>query len=821
MLTLIRSRFVIAAAIATFLAPAPAHALPRSEEHAVLQKKGSQDNDSPLPKRALARMGSTSFSFTSAVIRITPDGKTAISSNLKNLIEFWHPYSGEALWKLERPDFGDDITTLALSPDGSVLCAYMGNGSFEFWDVSRREKKFAARTAGVPFFASFSPDGKMLAAEEGHNALWNAVIVREAETGKELYKIDGQWHFAFSPDGKWLATCGNDGFIHLREPRTGNVVRKFKVAENGLRNSVVFSPDSKMIAVSEARRRTTLWDVATGDELKKFAGPDNATFSPDGKTLFLGGEQKAILYDFASKKESTVADAKSHGAAFTPDGKTLVLGLPGGLHFWDLAKGAMRGPARHTGPIHALAFSPDGQILVSGSTDNTVCVWQTTTGESVFRLETKTWADGVCVSPDGKTIAAGTAGKIYLWDLARGTRLRDWDTPAQERIQAVVFSPDGKMLASWAEGSVMMNLWDVATGKEIRKIQGQSTKEFRFSGDGKQIVGMANNELVIWETGTGKRITGHSVRPFRTNPADLSSDGQRMVQWAGAKLEFKSTATGRTFLDLGLQNENDAPERGRSEFVLSADGSMVVVRVPGRGEPTLRVYEVATAKQVLSFSMPGPRSSLSISRDGKTLASVSGFTPIVWDLSPIGWDSNLAGKELTLTETAKLWDDLASEDAPAAYLAIWRLAAAGDKAVSFLKDELEPVKSTLAERLVKLTSELGAKDLATRAGAVSALERLGPAALPYLRKVLEESPPDRVRWRAERLIAKLDRPGEKYPPGGILHGESLRTLRTIQVLERNGTESARRVLADLATELEEVVETHQARASLMRLTRIH
>jgi hypothetical protein len=187
----------------------------------------------------------------------------------------------------------------------------------------------------------------------------------------------------------------------------------------------------------------------------------------------------------------------------------------------------------------------------------------------------------------------------------------------------------------------------------------------------------------------------------------------------------------------------------------------------------------------------------------------------------IGWDSNLAGKELTLTETAKLWDDLASEDAPAAYLAIWRLAAAGDKAVSFLKDELEPVKSTLAERLVKLTSELGAKDLATRAGAVSALERLGPAALPYLRKVLEESPPDRVRWRAERLIAKLDRPGEKYPPGGILHGESLRTLRTIQVLERNGTESARRVLADLATELEEVVETHQARASLMRLTRIH
>ena len=116
---------------------------------------------------------------------------------------------------------------------------------------------------------SFSPDGRRLATggEE------NTVKIWDVETGKELHPpLRGHrgevYALAFSPDydGRWIASAGEDSTVRIWDSHTGKLVRTFR-GHLGLVSSVGFSPDGRWLVSGSRDTTVKVWDLTPLSEV--------------------------------------------------------------------------------------------------------------------------------------------------------------------------------------------------------------------------------------------------------------------------------------------------------------------------------------------------------------------------------------------------------------------------------------------------------------------------------------------------------------------------------------------------------------------------
>src|SRR5207247_1302187 len=103
---------------------------------------------------------------------------------------------------------------------------------------------------------------------------------------------------------------------------------------------------------------------------------------------------------------------------------------------------------RPGGPVAALAFSPNGKVLATLGSDSRIRLWDFATALELRNFPATILDDllfSLCFSPDGKTLAlsAGRDATIHLWDVETGKVVRRFEN-LNTAVTSLCFSPDGK-----------------------------------------------------------------------------------------------------------------------------------------------------------------------------------------------------------------------------------------------------------------------------------------------------------------------------------------------------------------------------------------
>jgi WD40 repeat protein len=262
---------------------------------------------------------------------------------------------------------------------------------------------------------------------------------------------------------------------------------------------VAFSPDGKLLVSGDGGSvdgRTyygdlSLWDAQTGalrrklrlNNIKSAGGRVySVSFSSEGKTLaFAVGETTVRLWD---------------------------------VEHWQLQR-TIKSPLGNS--LTAVAFSPDGKWLATGGKYTALWLWNVRRGQAArppLQVVRHNHALSIQFSPDAKTVAAAVTepshspGKgtgrygAQLWSLVNGKVVQSWmNFPGG--VNAVAFSPDGRLLATASDGGARageVRVWEVETGR-LKQTHRAESRELAvaFSPRGDVLASGGNDQLIkLW-----------------------------------------------------------------------------------------------------------------------------------------------------------------------------------------------------------------------------------------------------------------------------------------------------------------------------------
>ncbi len=197
----------------------------------------------------------------------------------------------------------------------------------------------------------------------------------------------------------------------------------------------------------------------------------------------------------------------------------------------------------HQDAVRSVVFSPDGTLLASGSSDNTVMLWDIQTGEVQQTLTMPNTIVGLAFSPDGKLLATSGAstGNITIWDLESGEIIETLSGHT-DTVVRVSFDKSGTFLAG-AGADGLVTIWNTATWEQRYSIEAHNfVWDVEFVGNGRQIVTSGFDGFVkLWNLNTlqvineveiseGLRLYGIDVSPVDGRIA-ISAGDARVYLW--------------------------------------------------------------------------------------------------------------------------------------------------------------------------------------------------------------------------------------------------------------------------------------------------
>lgn len=370
---------------------------------------------------------------------------------------------------------------------------------------------------------------------------------------------------AWSADGAWLATSQADG-VHIWDTSTwaetsqwaggtavalawspvadelllglaNGTVARWAVGEAEASDSwsnhrsritaLAWTADGTAYASASGDNTVWLYELTTGQSRSIFrqGGASGLAWSADGQALATAGADGFVR--LASRAGAEVGSL-ANGAAVTSlawlDESTMAFGTADGrIRQWRTTeRQATTLYARHADVAQLVWLPTRNALLTVGQQDQTVRLWGVAAGAEtavLFDYATYSQALWVAWAPKDERLAVGTAeGTVQIWDSTTG-RIVSVLGGHEQGLQAVAWSPDGRLVATAGRPDNNVKIWEAETGALLAELTGHTATiaAVAWSPDSTQVAASgADSQLLRWDI----------TNPAPTRSVQVASLGQ-------------------------------------------------------------------------------------------------------------------------------------------------------------------------------------------------------------------------------------------------------------------------------------------------------
>ena len=213
-----------------------------------------------------------------------------------------------------------------------------------------------------------------------------------------------------------LFVWGNSrGELQLWNAASGTLEDSWLAFNEAVANTAL-SPDGRLLAARSVEGKTKIWSLPKGEEIVSFdheALPRNPiVFSPDSRYLAVAGWSKVAIWDLEKREPAFQLPAQNgwvFAIAFAPEGNLLALGSVQGneVQLLEFPSAKVRSTLPLIQGVSALAFSPDGRTLASGEQNGRAAFWNVATEQELLTLDFGRGVEAMRFSADGSMLAIG------------------------------------------------------------------------------------------------------------------------------------------------------------------------------------------------------------------------------------------------------------------------------------------------------------------------------------------------------------------------------------------------------------------------------